>query len=273
MSLSVRNGSFGHTPARPLFRGMNFDLAAGEIMAVLGPNGAGKTTLLNAITGIMPWQDGETYVHGKPLTDYSQRDLWQKIGYVPQARTNAFSYTVLDMLLLGRAAHLGTFARPGPNDYTLARKVLDRLEIRHLENAYCNAISGGELQLVFIGRALVGEPDILFLDEPESHLDFKKQLIILDIIDSLAHEDGLICVMNTHFPNHALRIADKVLLLGNDRDHHCGPAQTILSEDAIRTCFGVNAAISDITADGLTYKSIYPLSLNHTHAPQQPMAS
>lgn len=261
MSLAIRNASYGQRASQPLFSALNFALSPGEIMAVLGPNGAGKTTLLNAITGMMAWQKGETLVHGRPLPSYGERELWRHIGYVPHARTNAFAHSVLDMVLLGRAAHVGTFARPGAGDVALACRVLDRLEIGHLEQAYCNAISGGELQLVFIARALVGEPSILFLDEPESHLDFKKQLIILDIIQRLAHEDRLICVMNTHFPNHALRIADKVLLLGSDSSHRFGPVDEVLTEDAIRACFGVNAQITSIHAEGRTMRSIYPISL------------
>lgn len=261
MSLVIRSASYGHKKGEPLFSDLDFALSPGEIMAVLGPNGAGKTTLLNTITGMMAWQNGQTEIHGKPLAAYGERELWRHIGYVPQARANAFAYTVLDMVLLGRSAHLGTFARPGEDDVKIARRVLDRLEIGHLGKSYCNAISGGELQLVFIARALAGEPTILFLDEPESHLDFKKQLIILDIIERLAHEDRMICVMNTHFPNHALRIADQVLMLGSDGTHRFGPTDQVLTEDAIRSCFGVNARIDTLEADGRALRAIYPVSL------------
>lgn len=262
MTLAIRNGAYGHTPGKPLFSELELDLSPGQIMAVLGPNGAGKTTLLNTITGMMAWQQGETLIKGKPLAAYDERELWRHIGYVPQARANAFAYSVLDMVLLGRAAHLGTFARPSEADIAIAHAVLERLEISHLAKAYCNAISGGELQLVFIARALAGEPSILFLDEPESHLDFKKQLIILDIIERLAHEDRMICVMNTHFPNHALRIASSVLMLGADGTHRFGPTETILTEEAIRACFGVNARIDTIDAEGRTLRAIYPVSLD-----------
>jgi iron complex transport system ATP-binding protein len=261
MSLAVKAASYGHKPGKPLFCGLDFALSSGQIMAVLGPNGAGKTTLLNAITGMMKWQSGETLIHGEPLSAYNERALWRHIGYVPQARANAFAYTVLDMVLLGRSAHLGTFARPGNADRKIALSVLERLEIGHLAEAHCNAISGGELQLVFIARALAGQPSILFLDEPESHLDFKKQLIILDIIERLAREDDMICVMNTHFPNHALRIADRVLMLGSDGTHRFGPTDAVLTEDSLRACFGVNARIDTLEAEGQAVRSIYPVSL------------
>ena len=180
---------------------------------------------------------------------------------MPQARTNVFAYTVMDMVLLGRSAHLGTFGRPGRVDRVSARRVLERLEIGHLENRLCNAISGGELQLVFIARALLAEPKVLFLDEPESHLDFKKQLIILGIIERLAREDGMICMFNTHFPNHALRIAHKVLLMAPSGGHQVGLVHDILTEQAVRECFEVDTVFSDIAVNNQIHRALFPVSV------------
>lgn len=261
MTLEIQGGRFGYQGRSPIIQDLNLRLDRGEVMAVLGPNGCGKTTLINTITGMNAWQDGQTLVHGRALQDYPARELWQQIGYVPQARSNVFSYTVMDMVLLGRAAHLGTFARPSKANHIAAHKVLERLEIGHLQNRQCNAISGGELQLVFIARALLAEPSILFLDEPESHLDFKKQLIILSIVERLAREDGIICMLNTHFPNHALRIADKCLLMDACGGHQVGRAQDVLSENNIRDCFGVNTVISEITHADRTHRALFPLSI------------
>ena len=167
----------------------------------------------------------------------------------------------MDMVLLGRSAHLGTFGRPGRVDRVSARRVLERLEIGHLENRLCNAISGGELQLVFIARALLAEPKVLFLDEPESHLDFKKQLIILGITERLAREDGMICMFNTHFPNHALRIAHKVLLMAPSGGHQVGLVHDILTEQAVRECFEVDTVFSDIAVNNQIHRALFPVSV------------
>ena len=261
MTLEVQDGRFGYDPDVPIISELNFRLEAGEIMAVLGPNGAGKTTLVNTIAGMNPWQNGQTLVHGRPLSSFTARDLWRELGYVPQARANLFAYTVLDMVLLGKSAHLGLFGKPGRSDRADARRILERLQIGHLENRYCNAISGGELQLVFIARALIAEPSILILDEPESHLDFKKQLIILQIIERLSREDGIICLLNTHFPNNALRIAHKVLMLDPNRKHRFGQIHDILTEQSVRKCFGVNAVLSDISTGDQMLKAIFPVSI------------
>lgn len=261
MTLEIKSGQCGYSLENPIISDLNFRLETGEVMAVLGPNGCGKTTLLNTIVGINSWQLGQTLVHGRQLSDYGPRELWQQLGYVPQARTNVFAYTVMDMVLLGRSAHLGTFGRPGRVDRVSARRVLERLEIGHLENRLCNAISGGELQLVFIARALLAEPKVLFLDEPESHLDFKKQLIILGIIERLAREDGMICMLNTHFPNHALRIAHKVLLMAPSGGHQVGLVHDILTEQAVRECFEVDTVFSDIAVNNQIHRALFPVSV------------
>lgn len=261
MTLEVQNGHFEYKKGQPIISGLNFKLVPGEILAILGANGVGKTTLINTITGMNKWQKGQTLVHDRPLQSYSARARWQRLGYVTQARASVFSYTVIDMVLLGKSTHLGTFSRPSPQDRQAAIRVLERLEIGHLVDRQCNEISGGELQLVFIARAMIAEPTILFLDEPESHLDFKKQLIILDIIQRLAAEDGIICVLNTHFPNHALRIAHKVLLMSDPHKHQFGPTQDVLTEAAIQRCFGVNAILSPIEVDDQILQSIYPVSI------------
>ena len=269
MNLAVEHASFAYRHSQPIVERLSFSLGPGEILAVLGPNGVGKTTLLNAMTGMVKWQEGRTLVHHRPLADYGPRELWRVMGYVPQARTNAFSYSVLDMVLLGRSAHLGLLSQPGQDDVTEAQRVLDRLEIGHLRDAFCDEVSGGELQLVFLARALTGSPSILLLDEPESHLDFKKQLIILDIIERLARDDDIICVLNTHFPNNALRVADKVLMLSDDRTYHFGETKDVLSAENLRTCFGVNAAITEFQAEGTTHCAIYPISLAEKSTPER----
>ena len=128
MTLEIKSGQCGYSLENPIISDLNFRLETGEVMAVLGPNGCGKTTLLNTIVGINSWQLGQTLVHGRPLSDYGPRELWQQLGYVPQARTNVFAYTVMDMVLLRRSAHLGTFGRPGRVDRVSARRVLERLE-------------------------------------------------------------------------------------------------------------------------------------------------
>lgn len=112
--------------------------------------------------------------------------------------------------------------------------------------------------MVLIARAIASEPELLVLDEPESNLDFKNQLIVLDAISSLASE-GVACVFNTHYPAHALQRADKSLLLTKGGMYIYGPTRYVVSEDDIRSIFGVNAIIGDFGDEHV--QSVVPVSV------------
>ena len=108
----------------------------------------------------------------------------------------------------------------------MADQVMERLGILHLKEKKCSEISGGELQMVLIARALASQPRILVLDEPESNLDFKNQLIVLETLSRLAAE-GMICLFNTHYPAHALQRAGKSFLLCKDGSSIFGPTREV----------------------------------------------
>ncbi|MBS7527959.1 ABC transporter ATP-binding protein [Fusibacter paucivorans] len=235
--LQVKGGSFGYTPEKAILNNITFTLKEREILAVMGPNGVGKTTLLKCLMGILKWQSGHSKLDGK---DSSEARI--KIGYVPQAHQFSFPYSVLDMVVFGRAKYMSVFATPGKEDYRIAKEALEEVGILHLSDKSCNRLSGGQLQMVLIARALAGEPRLLILDEPESHLDFYNQLTILEIIKRLTKEKKIACVMNTHYPNHAIKVADQVLLL-NDCKSVFGKPIEVLTQENVRAYFGVDSAI------------------------------
>ncbi len=258
MMLEVRGGSFGYHPQELILKEISFTLAPGELLAVLGPNGAGKTTLLRCLMGLKKWHSGQTLLNGVDAATIPPRRFWQRAAYVPQAKGVFTSLTAGDMILLGCTNRLGRFAVPGAAERRRVRKVAGDLGITRLLPEKCTEISGGELQMVLIARALVAEPELLILDEPEGGLDFKNQLIILDILSSLT-AGGLSCIFNTHDPAHALMRAHKALLLQRDGTALYGPAGQVLTEENIRSSFGIKAIISEIEAEGKYYRSILPL--------------
>ena len=235
--LQVKEGSFEYTRGKSILKNITFTLREKEILAVMGPNGVGKTTLLKCLMGILKWQSGHSKLDGM---DSSAARI--KIGYVPQAHQFSFPYSVLDMVVFGRAKYMSVFATPGKEDYRIARNALEEVGILHLSDKSCNRLSGGQLQMVLIARALAGEPRLLILDEPESHLDFYNQLTILEIIKRLTREKEIACIMNTHYPNHAINMADQVLLL-NECKYVVGNPIKVLSKENVKEYFGVDSAI------------------------------
>lgn len=260
MIFSVENGQFGYGD-RKILHGVSFSLKEGEVMTVLGPNGVGKTTLLKCMMGMLRWEEGQTMIDGKPLSQMKTADVWKKIAYVPQSKGTALSYTAREMVLMGRSASLGLFAQPTKEDYAVAEDAMEQVGIMRLADKQCSCMSGGELQMVLIARALCSNPQMLVLDEPESNLDFKNQLIVLETIQRLAKEKGIAAIVNTHYPAHALKIADKALLLKYDGSCKFGEVTEIVNEKNMQSAFNVEVKIVDFHYNNQNHKGVIPISI------------
>ncbi len=258
--LRVEHGSFAYRNGPQILKDINFEVKPGEILAVLGPNGAGKTTLLRCMMDMLRWSSGKSLLDGEDIHSMPARRLWSRMAYVPQAKSAASSYTAFQTVLLGRSSRIGTFSAPSDRDMEITERVMKQLGIMDLADKQCYAVSGGELQMVLIARAMASEPEVLVLDEPESNLDFKNQLVVLDTISSLA-SDGVACVFNTHYPAHALQRAGKSLILAKGGDCTFGSTPEVVTEDNIRKAFGVNAVIGEIETRENILKNVMPLSI------------
>ncbi len=261
MKFGVKNGTFGYTDNALILDDINFVLDTGTIMAILGSNGAGKTTLLRCMMGLLKWKHGTTLVGAKTIREIEHRELWKSIAYVPQAKHKAVSYTGLDMVVLGRNAHMGLIAKPKKTDYEKAKSAMGELGIAHMAKKLCSQMSGGEYQMILIARALVAEPRILVLDEPESSLDFKNQLVILNTIELLAHEKNISCIFNTHYPDHALKLAKKSLLLTKDRKNMFGNSEDIITKKNMLNAFEVFVYIDKKEIEDTDISFVTPLSI------------
>lgn len=260
MNLTVQNGTYYYHKDTSVFRDINFSVDAGEILAILGPNGAGKTTMLRCITGMLRWRSGDSLLDGEAIRTMPVQKLWRKMAYVPQAKSVSSAYTAFETVLLGRSSRLNAFSSPKKADLEQARQAMAMLGIEQLADKKCTAISGGELQMVLIARALASEPQVLILDEPESNLDFKNQLVVLDAISRLAQQ-GMACVFNTHYPAHALQRADKSLILSRGGDYVFGSTPRVVTQENIRRAFGVETVIGQVETPGNILPSVVPLQI------------
>jgi len=255
MKLCVENGFFKFKNGDYILKDINFKLEDGNILAILGPNGVGKTTLIKCISGIFKWDKGRTLINGVDIKNIKSKKLWSNISYIPQKRKFLFSYTGLEMVLLGLSSRLDLFKVPSDKDRNIAIKTMEKIGIEKLQNELCSEMSGGELQMLLIARALINNPRIIILDEPESGLDFKNQIIILDLIKKLS-EDGVIVIINTHYPEHALKTSDKCILLSHGGKYEIGKTKEILTKENIKNSFEVNVEIKKININGIDYDNI-----------------
>ncbi|QGP93959.1 putative ABC transporter ATP-binding protein [Neomoorella glycerini] len=241
MKLTLKDVTCGYW-GRAVVSGVSMEVESGEIMCLLGPNGSGKTTLFKTILGLIKPQAGEILFGGENICDWSQARIARVMGYIPQAHTPPFPFKVLDVVLMGRTAHLGIFAVPSPEDKEIVQEAMAALNISHLQDRVYTEISGGERQLVLIARALAQQPQVLIMDEPTSSLDFGNQVMVLSHIKRLAHT-GLAIIMASHFPDHALLYASKVMLLKKGQVYSLGRPEETVTEENLKSLYGVDVKI------------------------------
>ncbi len=249
--LEAHSLEYGH-PGRALGRDLSLAVNTGEVLCVLAPNGGGKTTLFRTLLGLLPSHGGSISLRGKPLHDCTPAERARVIAYVPQAGNSYFAFTVRDVVLMGRTAHLGLFARPGAKDIDAANAAMTELNITHLADNSFTQISGGERQLTLIARALAQESPLLIMDEPTASLDFGNQSLILNEIRRLK-ASGRSVLFCTHDPDHALQCADRALLLNRGNVLALGRPREVVTAANLKTLYGVDVELIESQLHGQSF--------------------
>lgn len=263
--LEVKNLSFGYEELDVL-SDISFQLSRGEILFLLGPNGCGKTTLLDCVLGFLKPREGDIYLDGRNIKEISAARIARQLAYVPQSHEKTFPYTVMDIVLMGRASYIGMFASPSRKDTAIAKEMLDLLGIYHLKDRPYTQLSGGEAQLVMIARALVQKTELIVMDEPTAHLDFKHEMVIMETIVDLVKETGISILMASHFPNHAFyfennTLSCQVALMDEHRILDLGTPTEVLSEKNLGKTYNIHARIVSCMIDDTHQLSqIIPIS-------------
>ena len=242
VALEARGLGYGY-PGRAVGRGLDLALAPGEVLCVLGPNGGGKTTLFRTLLGLLPAQVGEVRLQGAPLDSLPRAEVARRMGYVPQGSAAQFAFTVREAVLMGRTAHVGLFAAPGPADRAAAEEAIEALGIGALAERVVTELSGGERQLAMIARALAQGARLLVLDEPTASLDFGNQVRVLREIRRLAGE-GYAVVFSTHDPGQAFLAAGRVLLIAHGGAFRQGAPEDVITARNLREVYGVDVRIA-----------------------------
>lgn len=216
---------------------VSMEAFSGEILGVLGPNGSGKSTLLRMMDGLISPHEGVVRLKGSLLGDFSRRELARYVAMVSQENYFQFSFSVMEVVLMGRFPHMRRLQFEGEKDWAAALKALQATNTRNLANRDIHALSGGERQRVLIARALAQEPSVLLLDEPTSFLDLKHKREIFRLAASLAGDAGLGVVVVSHDMDLASQYCDRMLVLKEGRVAAAGAPGDILTPDMIGAVF------------------------------------
>jgi iron complex transport system ATP-binding protein len=245
--LATRKLAVGYGGA-PVASGLTFDVPAGTLWVVLGPNGAGKSTLLRTILGWLPPVAGEVLLFGQPASIWERRTLARRVAWVPQTFEGDAGFTGLELVLMGRAPHLGAWGLPSDRDVQVARAALEELEIAHLAGRRTRELSGGERRLLLLARALAQGPELLLLDEPTAFLDLRHQVQVLQRVRARV-DAGLAAVAVLHDANLAASVADQVLLLRDGGVLGQGPTRQWLSAERLASLYGL-PMVEAVSPDG-----------------------
>lgn len=235
--LKIQNVTGGYN-GRNIVKEISFQVHEGEFFGILGPNGSGKTTLLKMISGILPITSGNVHVKEKDIVSYKTKDLAKLVAVLPQLTGETFSYTVEEIVQLGRYAHQdGLFQTISFEDEQIIHNVMKQTGIFDFRSKLLHELSGGEQQRVFLAQALAQQPAILLLDEPTNHLDLAYQKELLDLIKMMTKELKLTVLSVFHDMNLTALYCDRILLLDNGMAKKVGIPSEVIEEELIQQVY------------------------------------
>jgi iron complex transport system ATP-binding protein len=235
------------------------DLAVrgGEFIGIIGPNGAGKSTLLRALVGMVGLSSGSVTLLGRDLAAFPARERARAVSYLGQDPPDAFPFTVIDVVLMGRYPFLARFARESADDMEKARRAIEYVGLSGFEERLFTELSGGERQLVLFARVLAQETDILLLDEPTANLDIRHQDQFFSMAWELAGE-GKVVVASLHNLNVASQYCSRLVLLDRGVVVADGKPQEVLRPDVLDAVYGTRTVVSASAATGSLTVSVVP---------------
>lgn len=214
--LEIKNLSVNFSN-KTILNNISLTLNKGEVTILLGLNGAGKTTLIRSMAGLVKTKSGEVIYNNKDILNISNKERGKLISYIPQNLYTGQNYSVEDIILMGITPYLGLFDMPDKEHLNKVSEALNKLNIYHLKDKHIGELSGGERRLVYLARVFVQNSNILLLDEPNTFLDYVRQQDFFQFIKKLIKENNLINLITVHDINLALRYADKIVILNENK--------------------------------------------------------
>ncbi len=222
---------------KQILKDISLEVKAGEILGILGPNGSGKSTLLRVMDGILPPEKGEIFIKGKSYKSFSRNRLAREVAMVAQEQHFRFSFSCIEVVLMGRFPHLKRLQFENSNDLKIAADALKATHAFDFAERSIHDLSGGEKQRVLVARALAQEPRVILLDEPTSFLDLKFKREIFRLIASLSKEKGLGVAIVSHDIDLVSQYCSNIILLKNGTVYKTGDPDSVITAENIEDVY------------------------------------
>ncbi|MEM7380000.1 MAG: ABC transporter ATP-binding protein [Bacteroidota bacterium] len=224
--------------------GLTFSLQSSELVGIVGVNGIGKSTLLRTLAAVQPELSGSLSINGEALKEISQRNLAELLSVVLTEPTASGNLTALELVSLGRHPHTNWIGSLTEQDKKIVLEAVEWMQIEKLAQKKCFELSDGQLQRVFIARALAQDTRIILLDEPTTHLDLYHKVQILKLLQRIAHEYGKTILFTTHEIELAIQLCDKLLVLDNEQNAF-GTPKALIEQHSFEKLFPEDTLIFD----------------------------
>jgi iron complex transport system ATP-binding protein len=221
---------------------INIEAIKGQIICLLGPNGAGKSTILRTLSGLLSPVKGFVEIDGANISRIKQKNIAKKLSLVLTDNVSPSLTTVNEIVAMGRIPYTGFMGKLTENDWNIVKESLEMVGAYYLRERYYSQLSDGEKQKVMIARALVQEPELMILDEPTSHLDIKHKIEIIRVLQRLANEKQITCILSLHDIDIALKGCQTVLLVNNGVIVAQGAPEDIVKNGCIQKLYGISGA-------------------------------
>jgi iron complex transport system ATP-binding protein len=230
---------------RDVIRNVSVEATLGELIAVIGANGSGKTTLMKAIAGLLPPQRGDIKCFGRSVQNVMRRQFAQQVSYMPQQTDIVFGFTVEEVVLLGRFAHVRGAGFASDADLQVAVQAMTQCEVEHLAARRFDQLSGGEARRVLLAQALCQQAKCLLLDEPTAALDVAHAHHLMQILHNHC-KGGVLAVLVTHDLDLAIRYASRIWLMSNGEMVADGLPREVLSSAQAKSALGIALHIGQL---------------------------
>ena len=230
--------------------GLDLHVERGELVGIIGPNGCGKTTLLRLISGTLAPAAGAIRLFGQLLDDLPRRRRACMVSVVPQEAQVVFDFTVREIVLMGRAPHLGLLGIESKDDRHIAEEALRATDAAHLGDARLAELSGGEKQRVLLARALAQQAPLMLLDEPTAYLDIRHRLDFYRLVERLRAERSLTVVVVSHDIQLAARFCPRLVMLHQGHVAADGPPKQVITQENLRRVYEADVRILEDPVSG-----------------------